>query len=461
MLYFLSTKIRKFAMTNNTRDTLEIQAVKGTKVEAVFDEQELTGDFGALLLREVENHCNIISNFSSAIDDKRNESYIEHKIEEICMQRILQICQGYEDADDCDHFRGDAAIKTAVGRKLDSDNDLASQPTMSRLENNVSVKDLFRIGYALIDNFLNSYATAPEAIVIDMDPSASHCHGAQQLALFNKHEDEYCLMPFHVYEGLTGKLITTVIRPGKTPLAHEIIAVLKRIVRKVRKRFPDVLITFRADSHHSKPDVHEWCEENQVQFIIGQSPNEALKRQFAFAEEQGKLKYQRNGNKPCRVFASGYYQASTWSKPRRIICRVIVSALGIIDTRYIVTSFEQAGATYLYDTIYCGRGKAELYIKDHKNALSSDRTSCHKATANQFRLFLHGAAYQLMHSLRENLLKGSELENAQFDTIRQRLLKVAARVVVMKTKITFHLPKHFPLQHLYFKANTLFMALKT
>jgi len=439
---------------------LEFQAIKNVKVEAKFDTPEMTSDFGTVILREVENNTGIISNFSSAINDIRHQSYIDHSLNDIISQRIYQICQGYEDADDCDHFRGDAAFKTAVGRHPKLDGNLSSQPTMSRLENKATVKDLLRSGYSLIDNYLNTFSEAPKSIVLDMDPTSSHCHGHQQMMLFNAYEDEYCLMPFHVYDGLNGKLITTVIRPGKTPLAGEIISVLKRIIKRIRERFSEVLIIFRADSHHSKPEVHEWCENNRVEFVIGQSPNAVLDRKFKFAIEQAKLKYKNIGSRACRYYASGYYQASTWAKPRRVVCRIIVSSSEVVDTRYIVSSFENTRATYLYDTIYSGRGNAELYIKDHKNALHSDRTSCHKATANQFRLFLHSAAYQIMHALRENILKGTKLANAQFDTIRLRLLKVAAQVKVLKTKIVFHLPQHFPMQEIYIKAVKLFTEIR-
>lgn len=441
-------------------EQLEFQAFKAIKVEAKFDTPEMTSDAGTLLLREIENQTSIVANFSSALQDRRHQSYIDHTNDEITFQRVLQICQGYEDADDCDHFRTDAAFKAAVGRHPTLDTDLASQPTMSRLENSVGVKDLLKIGYALVNSYLNSYPSPPKVIVLDMDPTVSHCHGAQQLSLFNSYEDEYCLMPFHVYDGLKGNLITAMVRPGKTPLPGEIIAVLKRVVRKIRERFPKTTLIFRADGHHSKPEVHAWCEKNDVHFIIGQSPNAVLDRQFASTIEQAKNKYQHL-SKGCRVYASDFYQAATWSKARRVICRVVVNDLGSVDCRYIVTSFENTGARYLYDTVYCGRGNAELYIKDHKVALKSYRTSCNKATANQFRLFLHSAAYQLMHALRSNLLKGTELANAQFDTIRLRLLKVAAQVKVMKTKITFHMPQHFPLQNIYFKAAAILQQLKT
>lgn len=330
---------------------------------------------------------------------------------------------------------------------------------MTRLENQITRKDLVRLGYALGDIFLDSFAAPPEAIVIDMDPTAVHGYGAQQLLLFNKYEDEYCLMPFHVYDGLTGKLITAVIRPGKTPSAGEILTVLKRIVKQIRARFPKTMLIFRADSHHCKPEVHAWCDVNRVKFIVGLSQNKALNRQFDFAVEQAKLKYRRLRS-PCRVFASGYYAAGTWAKPRRVICRVVIDAGGNVDIRYIVTSFEQTGAKYLYDEIYCDRGNAERFIKEHKVGLKSDRASCYKATANQFRLFLHSAAYMLMHALRERMLAGTELADAQFDTIRLRLLKCAARVEVSVRRIIFHLPQHFPLKNVYLKLDQLFAFMR-
>lgn len=441
-------------------EQLEFQSLKRLKVAAKFDTPEVTTDFGVFLLHEIEKRTGIISGLSSAIEDNRSKSYITHSLYEIVSQRIYQICQGYEDADDCDHFRADAAFKTAMGKHPVNDSDLASQPTMSRLENIVTRKDLVRCGYALIENYLNSFDSVPGTIVLDMDPTACVCHGHQQLSLFNTHEDEYCLMPFHVYDGLNGKLITTVIRPGKTPGPGEIVPILKRIVKKIRDRFPKTMIIFRADSHHSKPEVHQWCETNKVEFVIGQNPNATLKKIFKFAVKQAEHKYIGNGRRACRVYASASYQASTWNRKRRIICRVDVNSLGQVDTRFIVSSFENTSAKYLYDGVYCGRGNAELYIKDHKTGLKSDRTSCNKATANQFRLFLHSAAYQIMHELRHRVLKGSELASAQFDTIRLRLLKVAAQVRVLKTKIVFHLPVHFPLKKVYFRAMDILNGLR-
>ena len=316
---------------------------------------------------------------------------------------------------------------------------LASQPTMSRLENRVSLKELLRIAYALVDQVIASFDRAPEAIVLDLDPTSDAVHGNQQMALFNAFEDEYCFMPFHLYDGLSGKLITTVLRPGKTPTDQEIISVLKRVVKRLRKAFPKTRLIFRADSHNTKPAVMDWLEKHATDFATGLAINGRLKEQFAGVLEEARLKHKRTG-RDVRMFAAEFYQAKSWSRARRVICRVLITANGE-DMRFIVTSFEHSGAKYLYETVYCGRGAMELMIKDHKNGLRSDRTSCHQFTANQFRLFLHSAAYVVMHYLRSVRLKGTQLAHAQFDTIRLRLLKIGTRVENGKTRILLHFPK--------------------
>ena len=414
--------------------------LKGRKITAVFDEPLVSSDGGLMLLREVLIETGIIRSLANALHDPRHPSYVDHPLEEMLTQRVTQICCGYEDANDCDSLRDDPLFKMTAGR-FPEQTALASQPTMSRLENQVSVKELLRIAYALIDQFIASFDPAPEAIVLDLDPTADTVHGTQQLALFNAFEDEYCFMPFHLYDGLSGKLITTVLRSGKTPTDREIISVLKRVIGRLRKAFPKTRLIFRADSHHTKPAVMDWLESRGVDFVTGLGINQRLKEQFAGVLEEARLKYKRTGRE-ARTFASGFYQAKSWSRARRVICRVLVTANGE-DMRFIVTSFEHSGAKYLYETVYCGRGAMELMIKDHKNGLNSDRTSCHRFTANQFRLFLHSAAYVVMHYLRREKLKGTQLACAQFNTIRLRLLKIGARIESGRTRILLHFPQAF------------------
>ena len=416
-----------------------------TKIQAICDEPELSSDGGALLIREAAAFNGIIDEMVDSIRDERDQSYVKHPLKELIMQRVTQICQGYEDANDCDFLKDDVAIKVATGR-LPSDAALASQPTMTRLENGVPKRDLVRLFNCFVDNFLSSYEKAPDVIVIDMDPTANTTYGDQQLSLFNGFYDEYCLMPFHVYEGLTGRLIATVIRPGKTPTDVEIIALLKRIVRRTRKRFPKATLIFRADSHHTKPAVLDWLEANDVRYVLGLATNAVLQREVEPMLDQMKETQRRLMDKR-RRFHSFSYRAGTWSRKRRVAARLEATSAGT-DARFIVTDLE-GKARFLYEKVYCGRGNVELMIKEHKNFLKSSRTSCHRTEANQFRLFLHSAAYVIMHGLRATALRGTELANATFDTIRLRLLKIAARVQIGKTFVRFHLPESCPVAPIF------------
>ena len=447
-------------------DTLTIPAlsfapVKRKSVTVLFDDPAVSSDGGALILKEVDRRIGLTERLAGAIADGRRQSHVDHRLIELLRQRAYQICCGYEDADDCDALRADPVFKTAVGRDPVEEESLGSQPTMTRLENAVTRRDLVRLGYAFIDHFIASYDRPPPMIVLDMDPTTDVVHGQQQLALFNAFENEYCFMPFHVYEGQSGKFITSVLRAGKSPAAAEILGVLRRIVRRVRQAWPAVRIVFRADSHHTKPALMDWMQAHGVEFVTGLEPNARLKALFAPAIQAAEKKFRaRPWKGTVRAYASGAYAARTWNAPRRVICRILVSAQGA-DVRFIVTSFPAASAKYLYETAYCGRGKMELMIKDHKTALKSDRTSCHRKEANQFRLFLHSAAYVLMHALRANLLKGSELARAQFDTLRLKLLKIGARLEAGRTFLRFHFPAACPAQQDWQRLTAILNALNT
>lgn len=423
---------------------VELAKLRGRRLSVVFDEPDTSTEGGAVLLREVESRCGIIEAVAGSIADKRSGLNIIHDMQSLVAQRVMQICQGWEDANDCDSLRNDPMIKIAAGHDPQG-NPLGSQATMTRLENSVSRKDLVRIGKSMLAHFVDSFEQVPEAMVIDMDPSPCRTYGDQQLTLFNAHYDTHCLMPFHVYEGLTGKLITTVVRPGKTPTAGEIIALLERIVMHIRERFPKTMLIFRADSHHTKPEVLDWLESAGVHYILGLAVNNVLRRETA-AMVEGARGLHREAWRPYRRFHSFSYAAGTWSRKRRVVARIEATVHGT-DVRYIVTSLVNARASFLYDDVYCGRGNAELMIKEHKCGLKSERTSCNRWEANQFRMFLHSVAYTLMHTLKNTLLKGTELASAGFETIRLKLLKAASRVECGKTFIRIHLPSAFPARH--------------
>lgn len=420
-------------------------AVSGKRLEVDFDGGEVTSDAGLLFLREVEQDIGIVRRVAAIIDDPRHPGYVEHAMESLALQRVFQISAGSEDGNDCTDLRYDAIMKMVCGKPPLSGSPLASQPTMSRFENTPSPRTLYRIGQALVDAFIDSYATPPDGIILDIDDTDSTTYGSQQLTLFNGYYNHYCYMPTHIYEGKSGKLIASILRPGKRASGREIVSILKRIVQRIRDAWPDVGIVLRGDSHYSAPEVHELCEEKTINFVLGQSANKALYDKASAIMAQAAALYAVK-EKPVTLFSEFPYQAGSWSKPCRVIVKAEYNSKGA-NTRFIVTNLQHNRIQLIYRTMYCGRGAMELYIKEHKNHLNSNRASCHSFAANQFRLFLHSMAYILFHTFRSKHLAGTPLAHAQFDTIRLKLLKVGGRVRELMTKVKIHLPTSYPLQN--------------
>jgi hypothetical protein len=422
---------------------LPFSPAAGVRIEAAFDEPRMTSDGGAILLREVTRENGLISAMASAINDPRSQAHVKHSIKEMIAQRTIQICLGYEDVNDCDTMRNDLALKTAVERPAPDDL-LASQPTVTRLENCITQADIDSLFDVFVENFLDSYPVQPGSMILDMDPTAIRTYGHQELALFNSHYGGYCLMPFHIYEGQSGKLIATVIREGKTPGKDEIVDLLERLVTRIRARFSRTRLIFRADSHHTKPAVLTWLERNKVHYVLGLATNAVLQREVeatCAGLEKAYADVDRIHQPKVRKHHEFYYAAESWGKNlRRVVARVEIGFLGT-DSRFVVTDLTSCTPKYLYEKVYCDRANAELMIKEHKCHLFSDRMSCRSKRANQFRLMLHSAAYVLMHRFRERMLAGTRLARATFQTIRLRLFKLAARVEVKKTIVRFHFSK--------------------
>jgi len=434
----------------DTHKRVSFASILGKSVEATFDGGTLTSDSGALLLRAVEPHVGVVAELVKALTDRRHPSYVNHSLEDLVKQRVFQIACGYEDANDCNDLRRDPGFKAACDRLPISGEDLASQPTMSRLENGVRRSELYRMAQALADVFIASYERPPEFVVLDIDDTEDEVHGDQQLALFNTYYDARCFLPLHIYEGQTGKLITALLRPGARPTGPQIVSILKRLIAHLRQAWPHVEFFLRGDGHFSCPEVHDFCDANRVYFALGQGGNNRLSPLGDPLMKQVRTRYQETGE-PVQLFGTFHYQAGTWARPRRIIHKAEITASGQENARFVVTNLESSQPSFIYKTIYCARGQMENFIKNHKTFLHSDRTSCHTFEANQFRLFLHSAAYILVHRLAHQGLQGTPWMNKQFNTLQNRLLKVAGRVCELKTKIKFHLPTSFPLKHLYDK----------
>ncbi|ACF42908.1 transposase IS4 family protein [Pelodictyon phaeoclathratiforme BU-1] len=409
-----------------------------------------------LLLHETESQLGIISMLTKCISDSRRSSSITHSVNELNTLRVFQIACGYEDCNDSNSLRIDPAMKIALGRLPETGLDLASQPTFSRLENMITRRDLYRIADGIVDHFLASYVEPPEVIVLDFDDTEDVVHGHQQLALFSGYYQETCYQPLHVYEGFSGKLITTILRPGKRPGSREIVSYVKRIVERIRQKWPDTILVYRGDSHYSAPEVFAFIDQqNDCYSVTGLTRNALLLKHV-----ETLIKHVKQQPAGFKRYHSFMYKAESWSKPRKVVAKVEMTDIGKLNVRFISTDMPEAKAKALYEEIYCARGNDELCIKDHKTYTKSDRTSCHRFLANQFRLFLHSAAYVLLHSFRSNMLKGTSMATATFESIRLKILKIGARVIERKTKISVQLPTAYPYQSIFSKCLAIFEHLR-
>jgi hypothetical protein len=436
-------------MKEYTNQLMLFKEIFGKKVQVDFNGGQISSDAGVILLRELENKIGLIKRMASVIPDWRHLGYVKHSITQLLTQRVFQIACGYEDSNDSNTLRDDPLFKLGCNKRPYSDVTLASQPTMCRFENAPSRTILYRMAQGLVEQFIDSYKKPPEAILLDIDETDDPTYGSQQMSLFNAYYGTHCYQPIHIYEGSSGKLITSILRPGKRPSGKEIKMILSRIVKKLKTSWPQTDILFRGDAHYSSPEVFGCCEECNIKFTFGLKANAILKKKAHALIERAKDLYHYR-QEPIKIYGEFEYQARSWPQPYRVIVKVECNEKGL-NVRFIVTNLMGAYRKFVYETVYCGRGAMELMIKELKNHLFSDRTSCCSFQANQFRLFLHSMAYVLLHALREKYLAGTELAKAQFDTIRLKLLKIGARIIPLATKIKIHLPSSCPVKLTFYQ----------
>ena len=419
-----------------------LSPVAGKALCARFDGGRLSSDGGVLLFPAIERRLGIADLLASRLTDARDPSSTRHSLADMIRARMFAIACGYEDCDDLDALRFDPAFKLACGRLAETGDDLMSQPTLSRLENAPSWRELGRMGLSMIDLFCDSFDRVPERIVLDIDDTADAVHGGQQLALFNAHYDNYCFQPIHIFEAATGKPVLALLRPGKRPSGAEAARVLKHVIRRIRHHWPRVAITVRGDGHYATPEVMEWLEGQGCRYVLGLPGNARLTRIGApWCDDVAVRRARSRKDKVRRFFHTGY-QASSWSRERTVIARVEATAKGV-DIRFIVTNVG-GRAKVLYEKVYCARGRMENMIKEHKLYTKSDRTSCHRWEANQFRLFLHTGAYWLLHQLRQAAPRHSPWRKATFETLRRAFLKIAVRIEELKSRVRIALPSAYP-----------------
>jgi hypothetical protein len=424
-----------------------LSPVQGKAVIARFDGGQLSSEGGLVALREIEHRLGLADRLAGCLKDPRMPAKVVHRLAEIIRFRILMIAAGYEDGNDADALRGDPMFKLALDR-LPSGAELCSQSTISRLENLPDVRALLRLARAFVEQCCGSFRAVPKRIVLDIDDTFDRVHGGQQLRLFNGHYDDYGFQPIVVFDG-EGRFVTALLRPGKRPSGVELRGFVRRLVGAIRSHWPRVEILLRADSHYAAPEVFDWCRANRIDWLFGLAGNAALSRHVTALEKSTAERFRAAPNRgKVRRFTQFYDAAQSWRRVERIIARVEAGPEGT-DTRFIVTNLEAGRAKHLYERLYCARGQAENHIKAWKNHLAADRTSCHAAEANQFRLFLHAAAYWLLWSMRRVMPRRWLWRVMQFDTLRLRLIKLAARIVELKTQLKIHLPSSAPDQAIF------------
>jgi hypothetical protein len=329
----------------------------------------------------------------------------------------------------------------------ETDPHLASQPTISRLENAPDAKGCLRIAGVLLELYVQERGKggAPERILLDFDATDDPVHGDQEGGYYHGFYEERILHPLLVFDGETNQLIAAILRPGNTHASRGALAILKRIVKRLREKWPSVEIEIRADAGFAVPEIYDYCEKEGVGYTIGLISNPRLEALAQDLLGRAKRESEEREGEKVRLVCSTSYQADSWEHSRRVIYKAEVLQKGT-NTRFVVTSRSEEPEE-LYDW-YVRRGEAEGWIKDFKLALKADRLSCHRFFANQFRLLLHAAAYRLLDTLRRKLVERG-VRRMQLDTLRLLVVKIGGRVRQLLTKVRLHLASGHPGQRLW------------
>jgi hypothetical protein len=419
--------------------SIPFRACLPAPIDAQFDLGSLTSDGGLLWLQEADTALGLCAALAGVIPDWRR-AHVQHSIEHLIRQRVFQIACGYEDQDDADTLRTDPLLKLVCGRFPDQ-RDLASQPTMSRLENHITRRTCYDLAHTLVELYLRERERAgtPRHLLLDLDGTDDPVHGSQEGARYHGYFREHMYHPLLLFDGDTDQLITAMLRPGNAHASRGVVAVLRRLVPLLRARWPGVTIELRADSGFASPALYAFCEEQGLTYTIGLIPNPRLEARAApLLEEAQRL--QQETDEKVRLADELRYAADSWPHPRRVVYKAEALPKGP-NTRFVVTTREDPPLA-LYNW-YVRRGEPEQWIKDFKRACFADRLSDHRFFANQFRLLLHAAAYWLLDTLRRWLVQLG-IPRMQLDTLRLRLIKIAGWIRRRLDGIRLHLASSHP-----------------
>jgi hypothetical protein len=447
-----------------------------------FDGGDISGNGGLLLLSKLEKKVGIVERFAASLIDRRSKNLIDYSLSNLCLQRVLLIAAGYEDTNDVAHLKSDPMFKLSCGQSPTGEKGLASQPTLSRFENSMSSKSLYRAAVSLVDSYIASKKKPPARIYLDFDGSYIEAHGNQQLTLLRGFYNARMYFPLFVFDQ-DGELLTALLRPGNYGDVTLALPVLKRLVKRLRAAWPEVEIVFRGDGAFHSARLFDWCEDNDVYYITAHPSNHALKvgaapvvRRAArkFDEKHGEQRFSCINSKEKRLIEDLRIQSlpkakryaelaqqvqrrvrvygqfnhkggSKQSRERRFVCYADVSDMGL-ERKFVVTNLPESPKTLM--ELYSQRGRAELFIKEMKS-LKCTRMSCREFFANQFRLLIFGLAYSLLRRLASILPKLSV--HTTMKTIRESWLKIPVQVKETDRNIWLRWTSAFKRQKEFFR----------
>jgi Transposase DDE domain group 1 len=437
----------------STTECLLFPDMFGKRAVLQFDQRQGSSDGGAILLKGAERSYGLVSNLAGCLQDNRQAGKVDHSLPQLLAQRVFSIACGYPDGNDSARLGADPVHKMLLDRDPVSGLDLASQPTLSRFENGVGAKGLYRMGESLALSVLERHRKRlrgkARLVTIDLDPTDDATHGAQQMTFFNGHYDHWCYLPVLGFVSFNDEaeqyLCAAVLRPGNVTAHAGAVGILRRLLLMIRSLFPAARIRVRLDGGFAHPDLLDFLDaEPKLEYVVAMANNQVLERKAEHAMQYARAIAAVTGGTE-HVYDDAYYAARSWSQQRRIIIKAeVVRGQGKEpkdNPRFVITNMKQS-PQWLYEKVYCQRGDIENRIKE-LHALHIGRTSCSRFWANQFRVLLTASAYVLMQELRLRAA-GTHCARAQVWTLRERLLKLGARVVVSARRMVLHLPASFP-----------------
>jgi hypothetical protein len=407
-----------------------------------FQGAKISSDTGFLLLREMDERFGVIDPMSDCLEDPRSPVHTRHSFVQMIRQRVYQIAAGYEDCNDADHLRIDPALRLAIGKGRKAG---ASQSMLSRLENGVLGNEN---GLKALDGALRRSTDAlllkkdRRRLIVDVDSTKDPAHGSQERVAYNGHFGVTCFHPLFAFTS-EGACLGAKLRPGNVHSADETLPFIHPIVEKYRPWFD--LFWLRGDAAFASPDIYEYCEKKRITYFIRLSENQNLKR---FVDPH----LARPVGRPPRIgpqlkVVDFHYQAKSWKKPRRVVCKLEWPQGEMFPKiNFIVTNSRLHGTKVV--KVYNGRSDVETRIKEGKNTLRWDKTSCHRFGANHARLKMGALAYNLLHMLRQFHVKGEAVRRS-IEWLIKRLIKVGARVSYHAKRWDGHVASAFPLAHHY------------